>query len=157
MGYRYNDPTEKGGESDFRMMEIVTMRKKNNEKGITSTQALLVDNHWDTLRYVQEHMDNFVDNVIKVKKMETTDKKRMEESAKLFEDNLESLFTMISKTSKSGTLEKLSISLKKALILMAMDRYQCDRMQMCNALGITPAKLEEEIIHCGLGKLDRAA
>ena len=157
MGQKYMMQSEKASDADFRTMEVVTVKKRGNSKGVTSTQALLVDNHWETLRYVQENMDDFVNNLIKVKRLEEQDRIKMEESSKLFEENLDSLFGMISKTSKNNVMEKLSISLKKALILMAMDRYHCDRKQMCNALGITSDRLEEEMALCGLKRLERAA
>ena len=76
--------------------------------------------------------------------------KKIEESAELFQNNLQPLFSMISETSKTHILDKLSNSLKKALILMAIDRYKSDRDSICKALGISQEKLEKEMMVCGL-------
>lgn len=74
----------------------------------------------------------------------------VDESAQLFERSLEPFFTLISATSKEHVMDKLSVSLRKALLLMAMERYDCNRERMCRALGLTKAKLEKELKLCGL-------
>ena len=150
MGYRYMMPAERSGESEYRIMEVVMVKKGKSGTEKASNQALTVDNHWDTLRYVQENMDDFIANMVKVKRMEIAGRRKIEESARLFEQNLEPLFTMISATSKKHLMDKLSNSLKKALFLMAMDRYKCDKETICRALGISRDKLEKEMKSCGL-------
>lgn len=152
MGYRYMMPNEKDDEYAFRMMEIVMVEKKGSDKESTCSRVMVVDNHFDTLRFVQENMNEFVSNMIKVKKMTSHAPKKIEESARLFENNLQPLFSMISETSKTHILDKLSNSLKKALILMAMDRYKSDKDSICKALGISKEKLEKEMCLCGLGQ-----
>lgn len=157
MAQRFLTSMERCAECDFRVMEVITMLKRVAEKGVSRTRYMLVDSHWETLRDVQDNMDDFVDNIVKVNKMNDKDSKKMEESARLFEENLESLFRMISSTSNSNVLQKLSLSLKKALLLMAMDRYDGNRQAICNALGLTLTQLEEEIVRCGLNRFDKAA
>lgn len=150
MGYRYTMPDEKAGECSYRVMEVVMVRKGENctEKG--SSQLLTVDNHWDTLRYVQENMNDFIVNMVKVKRMEAAAQRKIDENAKLFERNLEPLFSLISATSRTSVMDKLSNSLKKALFLMALDRYHCDKETICRALGISRDKLDREMKACGL-------
>lgn len=142
---------------NFRVMEVVSIRKKRNGTETSSTQPVLVENSQETLRFIQENMDEFINNVIRVRKMEERDRARVEESAKMFETNLEPLFTMITKTT-GNPLDKLSNSLKKALLLIAMDRYECNRDSICSALGISRDKLDKEMSACGIdGGLRKAA
>lgn len=141
----------------FRVMEVVSVKKKRNGAETTSTQPVMVENSQETLRFIQENMDEFITNVIKVRKMEERDRARIEESARMFETNLEPLFTMITKTT-GNPLDKLSNSLKKALLLIAMDRYECNRDSICSALGISRDKLDKEMTACGIdGGLRKAA
>ena len=134
---------------NFRVMEVVSIKKKRNGAETTCSQPVLVEDSQETLRFMQENMDEFITNVIRVKKMEERDRARIEESARMFEANLEPLFTLITKTT-GNPLDKLSISLKKALLLIAMDRYKCNRDSICSALGISRDKLDKEISACGI-------
>jgi DNA-binding protein Fis len=143
---------EKAGGAYFRLLEVVMVKtsRRNSEKSAAS-MIIAVDNHWGTLRFVQENMDKFVKNIIMVRKMEENDRKKVEVNARIFERNLEPLFTLISQTAQSNVLDKLSCSLKKALILMAMGRYSDNKDSICKALGISRDKLDKEIALCGLG------
>jgi hypothetical protein len=157
MGYRYVTPSDKCDDYAFRLMEVVMVEKKAGGTDSSSSQVMIVDGHWDTLRFVQENMNDFVSNMIKVRKMTAKTRRRVEDNAKLFERNLQPLFSMISETSKSNILDKLSNSLKKALILMAMDRYKSDKASICKALGISRDKLEREMTLCGLVQTRKVA
>lgn len=150
MGYRCQAPEEKAGEAPFRIMEVVMLKKQGSEICKPASQILTVDNHWETLRFVQENMDEIIATMVKVKRMETISRRKIDENAKLFERNLEPLFSLISATSKENLMDKLSSSLKKALLLMALDRYHCDRETICRALGISKEKLDKEMKACGL-------
>ena len=152
MGYRCQQPHEHDDEYSFRMMEVVMVEKRSAGSEASSTRVLLVDNSYDTLKYVQDHMNDFVANMIKVKKMSPASVKKIEESAELFQSNLQPLFSMISETSKTHILDKLSNSLKKALILMAIDRYKSDKDSICKALGICREKLDKEMSVSGLNQ-----
>ncbi len=156
MGYRCRMPEEKLDNYEFRMMELMMSKKQFPEE--RPLQAVLaIDNHMETLRFVQEHMNDFITNCIKVTRMEASEKKKVDESARLFERNLEPLFTVISATATRNILDKLSSSLKKALLLMAMEKYHCNKESVCKALGLTPDKLEREIALCGLTAGKKAA
>lgn len=150
MGFRCNQPYNKEEDNAFRLMEVVMVEKKSTGTENSSTRVLMVDNQYETLKFVQDHMNDFVANMIKVKKMTPASVKKIEESAQLFQNNLQPLFSMISETSKTHILDKLSNSLKKALILMAIDRYNSDTESICKALGISREKLEKEMTVCGL-------
>lgn len=151
MARRYLEPNDKACEYEFRMMEVSLM-KRGGVRESTSCQVVIVDNHRETLQFVRENMDDFVDNVIQMKKREEVERKRTDESARMFRENLEPLFAELARGTRRNVLGRLSLSLKKALILMAMDRYHADRDSVCKALGITTDNLDKEMIACGLQK-----
>lgn len=157
MARRYLFPAERSIDCDFKVMEVVSAQEGIEEYEETRTQFLLVDSHWETLLNVQENMDDFVRNLFKVNRMNEKDRKKIEENARLFEENLESLFRMISSTTRSNIMENLSLSLKKALLLMALERYEGDLEAVCSALGLTHDQLDEEMARCGLNRFDKAA
>jgi len=143
---------EKAGGADFRLLEVVMAIKNPATFGKSTARMIItVDNHWETLHFVHENMDEFIKNIIMVRKMEVNDRKKVEENSKIFERHLEPLFTLISQTAQSNVLDKLSCSLKKALILMAMGRYSDNKDSICKALGISRDKLDKEMVLCGLG------
>jgi DNA-binding NtrC family response regulator len=156
MGYRCHEPENRADQYDFRTMELVMVKKQQVDERPIHT-ALTIDNQLETLRFVQENMNVFVTNCIRVKKMEATTRKKLDESARLFERNLEPLFTVISATSTKHVLDKLSTALKKALLLMAMEKFNCNKDSVCQALGLTRERLEREIVSCGLVNNHKAA
>ena len=158
MGQRYRMQNEKADDCDFRIMEVVMVEKKGGVKRAAAARVVVVDNHQDTLHYVQENMDDFINNVLKTRRLEQRPATApVAESSELFEKNLQPLFTHISETTRSNILDKLSTSLKKALLIMALERYHEDRESVCRVLGLTPERLEKEIVLCGLDRNRQAA
>lgn len=155
MGYRCRVNEDRAGECDFRLIEMV-MTKKNAIQSIPVKAVITIDNHAETLRYVQTNMTDFVTNCVRVKAMEANARKKVEESARLFEQHLEPFFTVVAATAQKNVLDKLSSALKKALILMAMEKYHCNKESICKALGLTREKLDREIALCGLNSEKRA-
>lgn len=157
MAYRYRDSFEQKQAADPRFMEMVILQQ--GKKGSRSkVQVVMLDGDRDTISLAQEEMDTIIANVIKVKKMETIAAKKVDETARLFERNLEPWFSLISQTVQGGhLLDKLSNSLKKALILMAMERYHCNRQSVAKVLGLSPEKLEKEMTLCGIAGNSNAA
>lgn len=150
MAYRSVTSSEKATPYAFRAIEVVAVKKPDSTEFRETTTVVLVDNHMDTLRFVQENMHDFVRNVLKVRKM-NANMRRIDENARLFESNLKQLFAVISEKTGKSLLDKLSHSLKKALILMAMDRYKSDKDLICSVFGISRDRLEKEMDLCGLG------
>jgi len=156
MGHSCKTSPNFEGDCMYRVMEVVMMKNgKTNSKSLSS-HLLLVDNNQETLKFVQESMDDIITNIIQVNKM-TKINKKIDENAKLFEKNLDPLFTFMAESTQGSILDKLSVSLKKALILMAMDRYKSDKKLVCNALGISSEKLDGEMDLCGILKERQAA
>ena len=155
MGYRCRIHEDKAGECDFRLIEMV-MTKKNSIQSVPVRAVITIDNHAETIRYVQSNMTDFVTNCVRVEAMETNARKKVEENARLFEQHLEPFFTVVAATTQKNVLDKLSSALKKALILMAMEKYHCNTESICKALGLSREKLEREIDLCGLSPKKRA-
>ncbi len=155
MAYRCS-MTKDFGESEFRLMEVV-MVKKSSAGETVSAQVIIIDNDQETLRLVQENWNDFIDNLVKVKKMEERNRKRAAESSEIFGKRLQPLFSKISESAGKNLLANLSKSLKKALIQMAMDRYAGDKDVICKVLGINREKLDNEMNLCGLNRRSKTA
>ena len=156
MGYRGIIPRENIDDSEYRLMEVV-MVKKSQVGNSVSSQVVIIDNSKDTLRHVQENWNEVVENIIKVKKMEERDSKKVAENAEIFGKGLKPLFSRISESRNKNLLANLSKSLKKALLLMAMERYSGDKDTICKVLGINREKLDSEMSFCGLDQVRKAA
>jgi len=139
-----------GGYSSYSAVEVVLMKRQQDSSRTVARVVLSVANDPDTIAFVKDNMDAIAGNVVRLKRMKAEQKMNVEESAQLFQKNLEPLFSIMSANSTEHVLDALSMSLKKALLLMAMDRYDCDSERVCRALGISRAKLETELKRCGL-------
>lgn len=156
MGYRCVTANENAGDSEFRLMEVVMVKKSSRGEDVSS-HIVIIDNNQETLRHVQENWNDFIDNIIKVKKMEELDRRKVAESAEIFCKGLQPLFSRISESTNKNLLANLSKSLKKALILMALERYEGDKDIICKVLGINRDKLDNEMSLCGLNHSRKAA
>jgi len=156
MGYRCYSSIENADDCEFRLMEVVILKKSRAGENVTS-QVMIIDNNQGTLRHVQEHWNDFIDNVIKVKKMEDRDKRKIADSADIFGKGLKPFFPRISESPNKKLLANLSKSMKKALILMAMERYEGNKEIICKVLGINRDKLDNEMSLCGLDQVRKAA
>jgi len=152
MGYRDRTTSEKSGSFDFCIMEV-RLRKKGAPAEIRDDLRLLsVDSHWDTLRFVQDNMEQCIGNIVRLKRRESSAAKGVNESAALFQKNLEPLMSSMAAAQGQGVMDKLSASLKKALLMLVMERYKSDREKACRVLGITREKLETELKLSGVGR-----
>ncbi len=71
------------------------------------------------------------------------------DSTKLFEENLLPVFDVLA-ASQEHVMDKLTASLRKALLMMAIERYGYDSRRICRGLGISRAKLDSELRRLGL-------
>ena len=150
MAYRDRSTADKSGAFAYSIMEV-RLRKKGAAAGTKDDLRMLtVDNHWETLSFVQENMEECVGNIVKLKRLLEKDAKSVNESAALFQRNLEPLVSSLAAANGQGVMDKLSASLKKALLLMVMERYKSDREKACRVLGISQEKLETELRLCGV-------
>lgn len=152
MGYRDRSTKEKSGEYNYCIMEV-RLRKKNAAEGAKDEfKYMTVDSHWDTLKFVEENINECVGNVVRLKRADEAAQRGVNESAQLFQRNLEPLVSTLAASQQhgQGVMDKLSASLKKALLLMVMERYQSDRETACRVLGISREKLDSELRLCGV-------
>jgi len=156
MGYRGIIPKENANEFEFRLMEIVMVRKSSVGEQSTS-QVIMIDNDDETLRHVHDNWNDFISNLIRVKKLEEHDRRKVVESSEIFGKRLKPLFSRITETPKKNLLANFSKSLKKALILMAMERYDGDKDLICKVLGINRERLDNEMSLCGLKQRRKSA
>ena len=156
MGYRFVMPRDKDGDCEFRLVKVI-MVKKTAGVEYESMQVVIVDNQQDTLRHVRGNWGDFIDNMLKVKNMEDHDRKKLAESADIFGGRLHPLFSRISGSANKNLLANLSRSLKKALILMAIERFAGDKDTICSVLGIDREKLDKEMNLCGFKRGRKAA
>lgn len=138
--------------SEYRAVRVELMLGRRESAREHLAVALTVHNDWDTLEFVKDNLGVIASNVMKTKQVEARLRKEMDDSEELFSRNLHPLFTLISATERSNVMDKLSVSLKKALLLMAMERYSCDSDSICRVLGISRSKLEKELQRCGLSR-----
>ena len=157
MGSKCVDMPEINGTYSHRGISVTLVKGLAGAAEPGSSVVLTVQNDWDTLKFVKESIDDIAANLVMVKQMNARHRINVDESAKLFQKNLEPLFTLVSATSTEHVMDKLSTSLKKALLLMAMERYNCDSDSICRALGMSKVKLEKELKHCGLRQEARNA
>lgn len=157
MGCRCRDAAQKAGSYQFRAIEVAQVPRFGTAGAEGAAGVLVVENDWETLGFVKDNLGELAANMVRAKQMKFDSAIHVEESAELFERHLEPFFTLISATCSEHVLDKLSVSLRKALLLMAMDRYSCDSEQMCRALGITRGKLKKELKRCGLLQEQQAA
>jgi hypothetical protein len=150
MGYREMTTNAEYGQYAFRAIEVAPVQKDTlGRDRMGSPLIILVGGEPETLRFVQENLHVIVNNVLRVKKMKPTSR-NIEETAQIFERNLQDLFTIAAQHKGSSLLSEMSLSLKKALLILAVERYRNDRERICRIFGITPDKLEQEMVSCGL-------
>ena len=156
MGYRGVLTKEHFDDSTFRVMEVV-MVKKTSAGEKTSSQVLMIENEEETLRHVHENWNDFIGNLIRVKKMIERDMQKVTDHSEIFGRSLQPLFTRMSESAGKNLLANLSKSLKKALILLALERYEGDLDVICKILGIDRERLDTEMCLCGLKQSSKAA
>lgn len=141
----------------FGAMEVVLVKRQHPPLGERVAVVLTLACDIDVWRLVDEDMDQITSNLMRIQKMNAEKRMHVDENAQLFKGSLEPFFTLISATAKEHVMDKLSASLRKALLLMAMERYNCNREKVCRALGLTRAKLDKELRRCGLLAQDQQA
>ena len=66
---------------------------------------------------------------------------------------IEALFEMIVMSSKKNVLPRLSASVRKAILALALDRYNANKETICDVLGLSRSQFADEIHSSGLAEL----
>lgn len=153
MGYMYYGETSRS--NGFSAIEL-TGRFYLEKLGMKSfTQILLLNKDQETLLYVKQHLNRVVNNAVMIKRHEYnlcgTDPDEFKEFCRKFEPLID---TIIMKP-ETDLLSRMTSSLKRAILSIAIDRCNADRTTICNALGLSDRQLEEELRLCGLRISDK--
>lgn len=134
-------------------LEVVIAGRSGSDAGKRFRKVVTYDSDEDSVTLVREEMDRVLANVLKVTVMERRSVRAVEETSSLFERMLEPWFSRVSEgESDKKLLHTMSRSLKKALILLAMDRFHADEVSVAHALGLTLKQLDREMARCGIRK-----
>jgi len=66
---------------------------------------------------------------------------------------IEALFELIVVSSKKNVLPRLAASVRKAILALALDRYNANREMICAVLGLSRSQFDNEIHSAGLVEL----
>ena len=150
MAYRDRTTSEKADVFDYSVLEV-RCRKKGAAAGtMDEVQLLMVDNHRETLGYIRDNIEECIGNIVRLKRMEQPEARGVNLGAALLEGSLEPLVSSLALVNRHGVMGKLSVSLKKVLLLMVMERYRSNRAMACRILGVTREELEFELKLCGV-------
>lgn len=128
---------ERMGGYRYRGVEVTVVRQSDAGHTVT-TLAICVDTDPDTLRFVRENMHEIVRNAKGAFRATTRPSQVTDRS------------TNGGHPAKSGLLDRLSPTLKKAFLTMALERNHNDRHAVCKMLGISTDRLITELTTCGL-------
>lgn len=155
MGYMCTSEN-KGISINFRIV-ILTGRHSLEGRGPKSfNQILLLSNDLETLLFVEKHLDIVVNNTAMVKTRECAIRGAGHDDVREFCRNIEPLIDALTAKPEKDLLSRMTTSLKKALLSIAIERSNSDRTSICNALGISDRQLEEELRLCGLNISDKS-
>lgn len=156
MGYRCNvgnNDKDKG----FRVIELTGSLYLEKLGMKPFNQILLLNNDLETLLFVETFLDRVITNAVMVKKHEYTRCDDIRDDFKEFCRSCEPLIDAIIMRREKNLLSRITSSLKKAILSIAIDRCNADRRMICNALGLSERQLEEELRLCGLRISDKGS
>ncbi len=155
MGY-----ISQGGTSDrrerFRVIQLSGKLSRGNIGAKSFSQILLLNNDRETLLFVEQHLDSIVNNVVMAKRYDHAPDGTGPEEFGEFCKSFEPLIDAVIKQREKNLLSRMTSSLKKAILSIAIDRCNSDRTTICNALGLTEGQLDEELRLCGLRISDKS-
>jgi len=68
-------------------------------------------------------------------------------------NSIEALFELIAMSSKKNVLPRLSASVKKAILALALNRYNANKEMICAVLGLSRSQFDDEILSADLAQL----
>jgi hypothetical protein len=73
MAYRDRNRKGKSDDFDYCVVQVQLSRQGADEGTAKQLRLMTVDNHLDTLRFVQNHLDACIGNIVRLKRMEDHD------------------------------------------------------------------------------------
>lgn len=135
---------------NYRLLEVMMLHTKANNDEIKERRTLVVEASHETVSFVEQNMNEIVGNLVRMRKLEVEDLRLIEESARLFQDNLAPLFAMLTAGSDGEPLLHLSQSLKKGLLLSALRRFDNDLPAVAAMFGLSENELHTELAAAGI-------
>lgn len=152
MGYRYNTQMQAESVNYFRAVEISGSLQIGLDRKIPFAQILLLSNDMETLFFAENNMFQLVNNTIRMIKMNNSTVNNIDGSG-TFAREFESLLESIIMRPEKNILNRLSASLKKAILSIALDRYHSNKEMICKVLGLSSSQFDHEMRSIGFDLL----
>ncbi len=134
----------------FRAVELTGRTTQGHQTMNHCNHVLLLNNDPETLRYAEQYLSKICRLAVMVgKPSEDLNHSARNDSLALSRD-LESLLDSLVSNSDHNLLERMTSSLKTAILSLACDRYKSDRKLICRALGLTEEQLDQELRKYGV-------
>jgi len=111
-------------------------------------QILLLHDDNDTLAFAERNLASLVNNAIMIKKMDFQPKTAAT-AAEILTDGIVPLLESIVMLPEKNMLHCLTASLKKAILSIALSRYNSNKEMICNVLGLSGSQLDDELQSSG--------
>lgn len=147
MGSLYNRNLRQTTLPYYRAVEITGSLKIERKRTVSVRQVLLLHNDKETLEFVEQNMAKLFHNLILSKKMAVLPEPLL---STYLPSEIEPLLESIALNPNKNILQQLTASLKKAILSLAMIRFNGDRELICNVLGLSGSQFEEELGLAGL-------
>jgi len=131
----------------FRAVEVTGSLKIDSKRTVPLRQVLLLLNDEETLQFVEHNMARFVHSTIMMKEMAVLPEQIQ---STYLPSKIESFLESIALNPNKNNLHQLTASLKKAILSLAMIRFNGDKEMICNVLGFSGSQFEEEMRLAGL-------
>jgi len=131
----------------FRAIEITGSLKIDRKRTVPLRQVLLLQNDKETLEFVEHNIARFVHSAIMMKEMAVLPEQVL---STCLPSEIESFLESTVLNPHKNILHQLTASLKKAILSLAMIRFNGDKEVICNVLGLSGSQFEEEMRMAGL-------
>jgi hypothetical protein len=153
MACRNNQGNNRGvpaNSGEYLALEMVGKMAAEGSGLVPFSQVLVVAGDKETLHFLELHMDQVVRNVAQAKKIAWSSGDRVDEGPQYFEKKIETMLEILPDKWSRGRFEALAISMKKALLLISLDRFHGNWEMICRVLGISRGELDREMRSCGI-------
>lgn len=134
----------------FRAVEVAGSLIIDCKRTVPLRQVLLLHNDKETLEFVERNMPRFVHSLIMLKEMAVRPEPEL---STYLPSELEPILESIALNPNRNILQELTASLKKAILSLAMTRFNGDKEMICNVLGLSKSQFDEELRMAGLSLL----
>ena len=131
----------------FRAVEVAGSLTDDCKRTVPFRQVLLLHDDKETLEFVEHNMSRFVHSLILSKELDVLPEPVL---STYLPSEIEPLLESIALNPHRNILHQLTASLKKAILTLAMIRFNGDTEMICTVLGLSGSQFEEEVRMAGL-------